>query len=66
MMETVASVAARARQAGRHAAIYVIEPRMAGRVVNMGYRLLAGGSEHSLIALGAKTFLGSVKENIGK
>jgi hypothetical protein len=32
----------------------------------MGYRLLAGGSEHSLIALGAKTFLASVKEDIAK
>jgi len=65
MLETVAQVAKRAREAGRHAAIYVVEPRIAGRVVEMGYRLLAGGSEHSLIALGAASYLGSVKESIG-
>ena len=66
MLETVAQVAKRAREAGRHAAIYVVEPRIAGRVVEMGYRLLAGGSEHSLIALGAASYLGSVKDSIRK
>lgn len=65
MMETVGSVAARARAAGKHAAIYIMEPKVAGRAVAMGYRLLAGGSEHALIALGAKTFLASVRDNIG-
>ena len=66
MMETVASVALRARQAGRHAAIYVNEPTVAGRLVEMGYRLLAGGSEHSLLALGAKSFLTDLKDSIGQ
>ena len=41
MMETVKSVAERARKAGKHAAIYVIDPKMAPRLVDMGYRLLA-------------------------
>ncbi|RWK61712.1 HpcH/HpaI aldolase/citrate lyase family protein [Mesorhizobium sp.] len=65
MMETVASIADRTRKAGKHAAIYVIEPAIAGRVVSMGYRLLAMGSEHALIGLGAKTLLKSVRDSIG-
>jgi 4-hydroxy-2-oxoheptanedioate aldolase len=65
MMETIASVAKRARLAGKHCAIYVVDPAVAGRVVSMGYRLLAMGSEHALIGLGAKTLLASVKESIG-
>jgi 4-hydroxy-2-oxoheptanedioate aldolase len=64
MMETVASIAERTRNAGKHAAIYVIEPAIAGRVVSMGYRLLAMGSEHALIGLGAKTLLKSVRDSI--
>ncbi len=64
MMETVASVAERTRKAGKHAAIYVVEPGMTGRVVSMGYRLLAMGSEHQLIGLGAKILLKSVQDSI--
>ncbi|TPM54342.1 HpcH/HpaI aldolase/citrate lyase family protein [Mesorhizobium sp. B2-2-4] len=65
MMETVGSIAERTRKAGKHAAIYVIEPAIAGRVVAMGYRLLATGSEHALISLGAKTLLKGIKDSIG-
>ena len=61
MMETIASVAERTRKAGKHAAIYVVEPAIAGRVVSMGYRLLAIGSEHAVISLGAKTLLKGIK-----
>lgn len=64
MMETVASVAQRAREAGRHAAIYIMDPKAAGRLVQMGYRLLAGGSEHALVALGARSFLSGLRESI--
>ncbi|RUV20557.1 MAG: 2,4-dihydroxyhept-2-ene-1,7-dioic acid aldolase [Mesorhizobium sp.] len=65
MLETVASIAERTRKAGKYAAIYVVEPGIAGRVVSMGYRLLAMGSEHALIGLGAKTLLKSVRDSIG-
>ncbi|WP_027143683.1 HpcH/HpaI aldolase/citrate lyase family protein [Mesorhizobium sp. WSM3626] len=65
MMETVASVAERTRKAGKHAAIYVVEPAIAGRVVSMGYRLLATGSEHALISLGAKALLKGMRDSIG-
>lgn len=65
MMETIASVAARARAAGKYAAIYIVDPAISGRFVSMGYQVLAMGSEHALIALGAKTLLASVTESIG-
>ena len=64
-METIAAIAERTRKAGKHAAIYVIEPAVAGRVVSMGYRLLAMGSDHALISLGAKTLLKSMRDSIG-
>ncbi|PSJ65610.1 HpcH/HpaI aldolase family protein [Kumtagia ephedrae] len=66
MMETVASVAARARAAGKFTGIYVIDPAIAGRFVKMGYRLLATGSEGQLIARGAAAQLGAISESIGK
>ena len=65
MMETIASVAERSRKAGKHAAIYVVDPAVAGRVARMGYRLLAMGSDHTLISLGAKTLLKSMRDSIG-
>lgn len=64
MMETIASVAARAGEAGKHAATYIVDPAVAGRMVAMGYRLLAMGSEHTLVALGARTLLADVRDSI--
>jgi 4-hydroxy-2-oxoheptanedioate aldolase len=66
MMETVASVAARARAAGKFTGIYIIDAAIAGRYVAMGYRLLATGSEGQLIARGAELQLGAVRQSIGK
>jgi 4-hydroxy-2-oxoheptanedioate aldolase len=66
MMETIGAVAARVRAAGKHAAIYVVDPAVAGRVAKMGYQLLAMGSEHTLIALGASALLADVKKSLGK
>jgi 4-hydroxy-2-oxoheptanedioate aldolase len=65
IMETVASVAKRARAAGKHAGIYVTDQAIAGRFVDMGYRLLATGSEHQLIAQGAAGLLSSLKQSVG-
>ena len=64
MMETVASVAARARAAGKYAGIYVADPAIAGRFVAMGYRLLATGSEHQLIARGAAGLVTDLRASI--
>ncbi len=61
MMEAVAAIAARTRAAGKFAAIFLMEPKMAGRYAAMGFRMLAGGSEHRLIALGAEAHLSAAK-----
>jgi 4-hydroxy-2-oxoheptanedioate aldolase len=65
MMETVASIAERTRKADKFAATYIMDPAISGRMVKMGYRLLAMGSEHGLIALGAKTLLADISKSIG-
>jgi 4-hydroxy-2-oxoheptanedioate aldolase len=64
MMEAVQSIVERTRKADKYAAIYIVDPAIAGRMVKMGYRLLAFGSEHSLIAAGAKSALASVRASI--
>lgn len=64
MMDAVASIADRTRKAGKYGAIYIMEPAIAGRMVKMGFRLLAFGSEHGLIAAGAKAVLEAVKTSI--
>jgi len=66
MMDTVADVARRARAAGKHCGIYVMDSAVAGRYVDMGYRFLACGSEGQLIGQGAAVVAGAVLENIGK
>jgi 4-hydroxy-2-oxoheptanedioate aldolase len=65
MMETIASIAKRAKAAGKHAAIYVVDPNMSGRFVSMGYQLMALGSEPRYIALGAETLLKAARGSIG-
>ena len=65
MMPTVEDVASRARKAGKHAAIYVIDPQLAGRYVAMGYRLFAMGSEHTVMRLGSDALLKAVRSSIG-
>jgi 4-hydroxy-2-oxoheptanedioate aldolase len=64
MMQTVEQVAARARKAGKHCGIYVIDPAISGRFVSMGYQLLAMGSEHAVIKLGSETLLKAVRASI--
>lgn len=64
MMGTVAAIAERTREAGKYAAIYVIEPKIAGRVVGMGFRLLATGSEGQVMAYGSSALLGAINASI--
>ena len=61
MMQTVEDIAARTRKAGKHAGIYVVDPAIAGRFSGMGYQLLAMGSEHAVMKLGADALLGAVR-----
>lgn len=65
MMAAIADVAARARAAGKFAGIFVMDPTFAGRFVEMGYRLLAMGTEHRLIAMGAQSLLKSARGSLG-
>ena len=66
MMEAVASIAGKARAVGKHAAIYLVDPRLAGRYSSMGYRLFAVGSDMKYLALGAADQLGAARDSISK
>ena len=57
MMDAIAHIAARAAAAGKHAAIYVVDPALVGRYVAMGFRLIALGGESRYMALGAAALL---------
>ncbi len=63
MMQKVEEIASRARKAGKFAAIYVVDPAIAGRFVSMGFQVLALGSEHALIKLGAETLLKAARSS---
>jgi 4-hydroxy-2-oxoheptanedioate aldolase len=64
MMPAIEQIAGRARKAGKHAGIYIVDPATAGRYVSMGYQFLAMGSEHTLMRLGAETLLSGVRASI--
>jgi 4-hydroxy-2-oxoheptanedioate aldolase len=64
MMQTIGQVAARARQAGKHAGIYAIDPAFCGRFVEMGYRFIAIGNEQRCIAIGAQALIGSARDSV--
>ena len=57
MMGAVADIGARARAAGKHAAIFAVDPALCKRYVGMGYRLIAMGGEARYMAIGAKALL---------
>lgn len=65
MMDAVADIAARTRAAGKHAAIFVVDPALTGRFVKMGYRLIALGNEQRYMALGASALLDAAKATLG-
>ena len=64
MMVEVAAIAARAKQAGKLAGIFLADPKFAGRYVSMGYRFLALGTEHRFIALGAESLLQAARKSM--
>ena len=66
MMGTVERIAARAKAAGKHAGIYVVDASMSGRFVEMGYRFLALGTEQRYIALGAESLLTAARNSLGR
>lgn len=65
MMEAVAHIGARAQAAGKHAAIYVVDPKLTGRYVAMGYRLVALGGEQRYLSLGMAALADAAKASVG-
>ncbi|MCT7375192.1 HpcH/HpaI aldolase family protein [Chelativorans salis] len=65
MMEAVATIAEKTRAAGKHAAIYVVDPALVGRYHGMGYRLFALGNEGVYLAKGADNLIASARASIG-
>lgn len=57
MMPAIAAVAAKAKAAGKHAAIFSMSPATVPSYVAMGYRLIASGTDGAIIARGAAAIL---------
>jgi 4-hydroxy-2-oxoheptanedioate aldolase len=64
MMEMVGAVAKRANEAGKLAGIYVVDPGQVGRFTQMGYRLMALGSDVRYIALGAEAMIKAARHSM--
>lgn len=64
MMGAIAAIAARAGEAGKHAAIYVVDPSLTGRYVQMGFRLIALGSDVKYLTLGADQLLSAARRSV--
>lgn len=64
MMPAIAQIAERARAAKKHAAIYVVDPALVGKYVDMGYRLIALGGEYLYMKLGVASLLDSARKSI--
>jgi len=61
MMQAIGDIGGRAKAAGKHAAIFVAEPRLAGRYREMGYTFIALGNEATYYRLGVKALLDAAK-----
>lgn len=57
MMEAIAHISARAHAVGKHAGIYVVDPKLVQRYSAMGYRLFALGNEQNYMERGAAVLL---------
>jgi 4-hydroxy-2-oxoheptanedioate aldolase len=66
MMEAIGSIAGRARALGKHAAIYVVDPALAGRYVGMGFRLIALGNDQRYLSIGAKSLMEAARASVEK
>ncbi|MDF1599810.1 aldolase/citrate lyase family protein [Mesorhizobium sp. YIM 152430] len=62
MVATLEDIARRAADAGKLAAIYLVDPKLAPSYRRMGYRLIALGSDQRYIAMGAKALLDAAME----
>ncbi|MEO9339060.1 HpcH/HpaI aldolase/citrate lyase family protein [Mesorhizobium sp. SB112] len=65
MMKTIETIAQKANAAGKIAGIFVVDPALCGRFVEMGFRFLAMGTEGRMISLGAESLLSAAKRSMG-
>lgn len=61
MMDAVADVAARATGKGKLAGIFAVDPAMAPRYAQMGYRLIAAGFDAAIVNKGAQAVLAAAR-----
>jgi 4-hydroxy-2-oxoheptanedioate aldolase len=66
MTDTIAAIARRAREAGKYAGIFLVDPGHAGRYAAMGYQFMALGGEHKFMALGAQSVLSAARSSLLK
>jgi len=66
MMEAISRIADRTRAAGKHAAIYSVDPALVGRFRDMGFSLFAFGNEYAYIAHGAAGMIAKAKGGVGE
>lgn len=64
MMEAIGDIGRRTIAAGKHAAIYAADPKLAGRYAGMGYRMIALGNDQRYMALGASALLDAARQSI--
>lgn len=64
MMDAVGHIGKQTRAAGKHAAIYVVDPALVGRFVGMGYQLVALGGEPRYMAIGAASLLDTARASM--
>lgn len=64
MMDAVAGIAARVRAAGKFASMYLTDLGYARRYVEMGFQMLATGSEGQLIARGSESLLAAINASL--
>lgn len=57
MMAAIETIGRRTKQAGKQAAIYIVDPALTGRFASWGYQLFALGGEHRLMQVGAQSLL---------
>ncbi len=66
MMTAIEAIARRTRGAGKLAAIFVVDPALCGRYQAMGFRLMACGTDSSLMRAGAELTLSAIKTALTK
>ena len=61
LQDVIAQIAARSRDAGKHAAIFAVDPADVPGFSKMGYRLAALNTDPNLFSAGAEAMLGKAK-----